>query len=76
MSMKVTKSVPLFAVSVLLLSACASSTAVTTQPPTQVETTHELEEKAESLTESMFDKDIPQDHVGFLVFLHRNSFCF
>ncbi len=51
--MKVTKFLPVFAVSALLLSACASNTAETTQAPTQSETSTELEKKAEDLTESL-----------------------
>lgn len=53
MSMKVSKSIPVFVISALLLSACASSTAETPPPQTQTETTQELEEKVESLSESI-----------------------
>lgn len=56
MSMKKIKALPVFVVSVLLLTACSTNSAETTQSPTQVESTHELEEKVESLSESMESK--------------------
>lgn len=54
--MKVIKSLPVFVVSALLLTGCATNSAETTQSSTQVESTHELEEKAESLSESIESK--------------------
>lgn len=56
MCMKVIKALPVFVVSALLLTACSTNSAETTQSPTQVESTHELEEKVESLSESMESK--------------------
>lgn len=52
--MKAIKYLPIFIISTLLLSACAtSSVETTTQASTQVETTNELKDKAESLNESV-----------------------
>ena len=50
--MKRNKLTPAFALSALLLSACASTSSETTQPQTQIDTTHE----AESLKESIESK--------------------
>nr|WP_288829793.1 hypothetical protein [uncultured Clostridium sp.] len=55
--MKVIKSIPVFVVSTLLLTACATSSVETaTQASTQVETTNELKGKTESLSESIENK--------------------
>jgi hypothetical protein len=54
--MKVIKFLPMFAISALLLSACASSNTNATQPQTQTETTTQIQEKTESLSESLVDR--------------------
>jgi hypothetical protein len=55
--MKVFKSIPVFVISTLLLSACAANSVETaTQAPAQVETTHELEKNVENLSEGIESK--------------------
>nr|WP_314459452.1 hypothetical protein [uncultured Clostridium sp.] len=54
--MKIDKSLPVFIITASLLSACAAPSAETPPTPTQVETTHELQEKVESLSESIESK--------------------
>ena len=53
--MKRIKLAPVFALSALLLSACASAPAETTQPQTQVLTTHEAESLKESIESKVND---------------------
>ncbi|WP_143321066.1 hypothetical protein [Clostridium sp. HBUAS56010] len=54
--MKVIKTLPVFVVSAILLTACSTNSVETTQSPTQVESTHELEENVENLSESIESK--------------------